>query len=78
MTATTNTPRWATYKQAKVHSGLSIRLLQDYVSSDLIRSAVVMKPHSKRGVRLIDLKSLDDFIEQGIGQKVELAMNSKA
>jgi hypothetical protein len=68
-------PRWANYKQARIHSGLSIRLLQDFVKDGLIRSSVVTKPGAKRGVRLVDLRSLDEFIEQGIGTKTELAMN---
>lgn len=69
------TPRWGNYKTARTHSGLSIRLLQDYVKDGLIRSSVVTKPGASRGVRLIDLNSLDAFIEAGIGAKTELAMN---
>lgn len=71
------TPRWGNYKQARIYSGLSIRLLQDFVSSNLIRSSVVLKPGAKRGVRLIDLESLDDLIIAGVGKPpVELAMNA--
>lgn len=69
------TPRWGNYKTASRHSGLSIRLLQDYVKDCLIRSSVVSKPGANRGVRLIDLNSLDALIEAGIGAKTELAMN---
>jgi hypothetical protein len=72
----TRTPRWGNYKQARDHSGLSIRLLQDFVKDNLIRSSVVIKPGAKRGVRLIDLRSLDELIEQGIGMKVSLKMNA--
>lgn len=75
--STTTTPRWGNYKQARVHSGLSIRLLQDYVKEGLIRSSVVLKPGSRRGVRLLDLRDLDAFIESGVGKKTKLAMNSK-
>jgi hypothetical protein len=75
--ATTNTPRWGNYKQAQNYSGLSIRLLQDFVSSNLIRSSVVTKPGASRGVRLIDISSLEAFIEAGVGRKTEIAMNSK-
>jgi hypothetical protein len=70
------TPRWGHYKRAELHSGLSTRLLQDYVRLGLIRSSVVTRPGAKRGVRLIDLHSLDEFIEAGIGKKTELAMNA--
>ena len=70
------TPRWGNYKQAQVHTGLSTRLLQDYVKVGLIRSSVVTKPGSQRGVRLIDLHSLDEFIEAGVGKPpTSLAMN---
>jgi hypothetical protein len=73
---TTNaTPRWGNYKQARDHSGLSIRLLQDFVKDGLVRSSVVTKPGAKRGVRLLDLQALDEFIERGIGGKSELKMN---
>jgi len=68
-------PRWGTYQQTRRYSGLSERLLQDYVASNLIRSSVVRKPGARRGMRLIDLRSLDEFIERGIGQKNELEMN---
>jgi hypothetical protein len=72
---TNATPRWGNYQQSRNHSGLSIRLLQDFVKDDLIRSSVVRKPGSKRGVRLIDIRSLDEFIEKGIGAKTALKMN---
>lgn len=68
--------RWGNYKQARSNSGLSIRLLQDYVKDGLIRSSVVTKPGSRRGVRLIDLHSLDALIEAGVGKPpIILAMN---
>jgi hypothetical protein len=70
-------PKWAGLKVAKQYSGFSIRLLQAYIADDLIRSSLVKKPGCKRGIRLIDLESLDAFIEKGIGAKVELEMNEK-
>ena len=69
--------RWGTYRQAEENSGLSIRLLQDYVRHNLVRSALVRKPGAKRGVRLIDLNSLDEFIEKGVGDMSEIEMNAK-
>ena len=68
-------PKWGTYKVATRYSGISTRLLQVHVAEGNIRSALVKKPGSERGVRLIDLDSLDAFIEQGIGAKVDLEMN---
>jgi hypothetical protein len=70
-------PRWANYKQASAYSGLSTRVLQDYVRDGLIRSSLVRKPGAKRGVRIVDLTSLDALIEQGIGAKSEIVMNLK-
>lgn len=67
----TSKPRWGNYRQAAKRSGLSIRLLQDYVSSHLVRSSVVLKPGASRGVRLIDLESLEAFIEAGVAKTVE-------
>lgn len=70
------TPRWGNYKQARNHTGMSIRLLQDYVKVGLIRSSVVTKPGATRGVRLIDIQSLDELIEAGVGKPAtSLAMN---
>lgn len=74
---TTPFARWATYKQAARYSGLSTRLLQDFVKDGLISSSLVRKPGAGRGVRLIDLHSLDEFIEQGLHFKAELAMNRR-
>lgn len=70
-------PKWAGLKVARQYSGFSIRLLQAYIADDLIRSSLVKKPGCGRGVRLIDLDSLDAFIERGIGEKVNLEMNEK-
>jgi hypothetical protein len=68
-------PKWANLRVAAKYSGLSIRLLQGYIAGGLIRSALVKKPGCERGVRLIDLASLDELIEASIGQRVELKMN---
>lgn len=75
MSETAIKPKWGTYKVATRYSGISTRLLQVHVAEGNIRSALVKKPGSERGVRLIDLDSLDAFIEQGIGAKVDLEMN---
>lgn len=72
----THPKKWGTYKQARDYSGLSIRLLEDYVNQGLVRSSRLTKPGASRGVRLIDLLSLDEFIEAGVGRPpTELAMN---
>jgi hypothetical protein len=60
-------PRWAPYPDASLYSGLSTRLLEQLVKDKLVVSSLVRRPGRVRGVRLIDLRSLDDYIEDGIG-----------
>ena len=61
-------PRWATLKQAAKHSGLSDRHLYNLIGDGLIRSSLVKRPNASRGRRLVDLRSLDDWIEKGLMQ----------
>ena len=61
-------PRWATLKQAAKHSGLSDRHLYNLIGDGLIRSSLVKRPNASRGRRLVDLRSLDDWIESGLMQ----------
>lgn len=68
-------PRWGKKNMAARYSGLSVRLLDDLVARDIVRSSLVRQPGCARGVRLIDLDSLDLYIEAGIGQKTDLEMN---
>ena len=68
-------PRWGKKAVASRYSGLSVRLLDDLVARDIVRSSLVRQPGCERGVRLIDLASLDEYIERGIGQTTDLEMN---
>ena len=77
MTEETINPKWANLRVATKYSGISIRVLQTYIAGGLIRSALVKKPGCERGVRIIDLASLDELIEASIGQRVELKMNER-
>ena len=61
-------PRWATLKQAASYSGLSERHLYNAIADGLIRSSLVKRPNASRGRRLVDLRSLDDWIESGLMQ----------
>ena len=61
-------PRWATLKQAAKHSGLSDRHLYNLIADGLIRSSLVKRPNASRGRRLVDLRSLDDWIVSGLMQ----------
>jgi hypothetical protein len=64
-TDTTNT-RWATLRQAARYCGLSERHLQNLISEGLIASSLVKRPDASRGRRLVDLRSLDEWIENGL------------
>ena len=68
------TPRWAPYTDASRFSGLSSRLLEDLVKDELIVSALARRPGCARGIRLIDLHSLDAYIRSGIGAKTDMAV----
>ena len=61
-------PKWATLKGAAEHRGLSERYLQTLISDDHIRSSLLRRPNAGRGRRLIDLRSLDEWIEQGLNE----------
>ena len=64
----TISPRWATLKQAASYSGLSDRHLYTLIGDGLIRSSLVKRPNASRGRRLVDLRSLNDWIESGLMQ----------
>lgn len=70
--------RWLTYKNASRYSGLGVRVLQNYAKAGFIRSSNACAPGCSRGRRLIDRRSLDAFIEAGVGAPpTTLAMNAK-
>lgn len=74
-TAPSNTtaPRWSSFEGSSKYSGLGVRVLENAVKSGILRSSLVKSfPGAKRGRRLIDLRSLDAWIEAGIGGKAEL------
>lgn len=71
------TPRWLTYEQAAIYSGLGTRVLENHVRAGFIRSSNACAPGASRGRRLIDRLSLDLFIEAGVGKApAALAMNA--
>ena len=61
-------PRWATIKRAAEYSDLSERHLYNAIADGLIRSSLVKRPNASRGRRLVDLRSLDAWIETGLMQ----------
>ncbi|MDB4781351.1 helix-turn-helix domain-containing protein [Akkermansiaceae bacterium] len=61
-------PRWATIKNAAEYSDLSKRHLYNLIGDGLIRSSLAKRPNASRGRRLIDLRSLDSWIEKGLMQ----------
>ncbi len=66
------TKRWASIRDAATYSGLSKRTIEVLIKDNLIRSACPKRKGASRGRRLIDLRSLDEWIESGIGGKSDL------
>lgn len=63
--------------QAALYSGVSSRLIENWIRAGLIRSSNVIAPGSTRGRRLIDRESIDAFIEAGVSNPpARLAMNA--
>ena len=60
--------RWATLSEAAHYCGLTQRTLYNLIGDGLIRSSLVKRPNASRGRRLVDLRSLDDWIEKGLMQ----------
>ena len=58
--------RWAPLSRAAEYSGLSERYLQTLISDGHIRSSLLRRPNAHRGRRLVDLLSLDEWIEKGL------------
>jgi hypothetical protein len=53
---------------AALYSGMSRRLIENAVRSGILRSSMPrISEEKKRGLRLIDLQSLDAWIESGVG-----------
>ena len=68
--------RWLGISQAAIYSGVSTRLLENWIRDGLIRSSNVIAPGATRGRRLIDRESLDSFIESGVSNgPTKLGMN---
>jgi hypothetical protein len=64
---------WASLETSSKYSGLGVRVLENAVRSGIVRSSLVKSfVGAKRGRRLIDLRSLDAWIESGVGDKSEL------
>ncbi len=60
-------PRWATLEGAAVNSGLSPGLLALAARDGCFRTSLVKRGKDKtRGRRLVDLRSLDRAIEDGV------------
>lgn len=67
-------PRWANLANAAKYSGMGVRMLENAVSSGILRSALVKStPTAQRGLRLIDLRSLDEWIESYLGGKADVS-----
>lgn len=60
--------RWATLSEAVHYCGLTQRTIYNLIGNGLIRSSLAKRPNASRGRRLVDLCSLDDWIEKGLMQ----------
>ena len=60
--------RCATLGEAAHYCGLTERTIYNLIGDGLIRSSLVKRPNASRGRRLVDLHSLDGFIESYFGQ----------
>ena len=60
--------RWATLSEAAHYCGLTQRTLYNLMEEGLIRWSHPKRPNASRGRRLVDLRSLDDWIESGLMQ----------
>ena len=71
--AAARSARWGTLAQASDYSGMGTRVIENAVKSGIVRSSLVRSfPEAKRGRRLIDLRSLDAWIEAGVGGRAEV------
>ena len=57
-------PKWLRIKDAVRYSGLSRTMIYELIKSNSIKTANLSLEGRKRGVRLISVESLDEFIEQ--------------
>lgn len=66
------TQRWASIRDAATYSGLAERTIEVLIRDNLILSACPKRKGASRGRRLIDLRSLNEWIESGVGKKSEV------
>ena len=69
--------RWATLSEAAHYCGLTQRTIYNLIGDGLIRSSLVKRPDASRGRRLVDLHSLDAWIETGLMQMGPAPCNPK-
>jgi len=60
-------PRWLRIPHAVAYSGISRSKLYELFAEGQIRAASVHGKGSRKGIRLIDRVSLDEFLERQLG-----------
>jgi hypothetical protein len=60
-------PRWLRIPHAVAYSGISRSKLYELFAEGQIRAASVQGKGSRKGIRLIDRVSLDEFLERQLG-----------
>ena len=58
--------RWATLNEAAHYCGLTPRTIYNLIGDGLIRSSLAKRPNASRGRRLVDLRSLENWINTGL------------
>lgn len=72
-----NTVKWFKIRGAAQYAGVSERLVELWLAAGTIKTTLVRMPGKRRGVRLVNRESLDSFLEEGVGEVVDLEMNRK-
>jgi Helix-turn-helix domain len=60
-------PRWLRTRHAVAYSGLSRSKLYELFGSGRIKAANVRDKGSRKGVRVFDRESIDEFLERQVG-----------
>lgn len=71
-------PRWLTFQQAAVYTGVHKRTLENWERAGCFRVARVVCPGKDKGRALIDRESLDAYIERFLDDPPrDIPMNKK-
>lgn len=69
-------PRWGKPAYVMKHYGLPRYRVFEIIKDRVVRSALIRRKGSKKGLRLIDLNSLDDFLARHATPSDQVAANA--